>query len=190
MVAEVDLNPLLVSSPDTVTFPFRVGMVADGAFNPPATSIYPKTVLVLFLHSTKLAVWVDVEDWIINPLVDELDVRMWRAEAGVDVLIANLVMLDVAYISVPLMIHLVSGPNVDVEYLFPCPSSRLPDTARYPVNVMFVPDALVNLNAVMVVDADLRSSAVRAPLMTEIGHQHDSHRISSRDRKSPRRTGK
>ncbi len=45
MVAEVDLNPLFVSSPETVTLPLSVGMVAEGAFNPPATSIYPKTVL-------------------------------------------------------------------------------------------------------------------------------------------------
>ncbi len=45
MVAEVDRNPLFVSSPETVTLPLSVGMVAEGAFNPPLTSIYPKTVL-------------------------------------------------------------------------------------------------------------------------------------------------
>ena len=41
----------------------------------PLTLISPKTALVLFLHSTRLAVWVDVDDWMIRPLVEELDVR-------------------------------------------------------------------------------------------------------------------
>lgn len=53
MVAEVERNPLLVNSPETRALPV---MVVDGAFNPPATSMYPKTELALFLHSIRLAV--------------------------------------------------------------------------------------------------------------------------------------
>ena len=42
---------------------------------------------------------------------------------------------------------------------------RTPDTLRYPERVRFVPEALVNLRLVIVVEADLRSSAVRAPFI-------------------------
>ena len=139
----------------------------------PATLISPNTALVLFLHSMRLAVCVEVDDWMINPLVEELDVRTWRAETGVDVLMAILLIEEVAYISVPEMIHSVSAAEVEVTYLLPCPSRRFPETARYPVRVMLVPEALVNLNDVMVVDAERRSSAVRAPLMVEMVDEVD-----------------
>ena len=97
----------------------------------PATLISPKTALVLFLHSIRLAVWVEVVDWTINPLVEELEVRMWKAPAGDDVLTDILDMDEVAYMSVPEMIHLKgSSEPVEVLYLFPCPSRRFPETAR------------------------------------------------------------
>ncbi len=78
----------------------------------------------------RLAVCVEVDDWMINPLVEELAVRMWKAETGVLVLTAILLIDEVANISVPEMIHLVSAPRVEVLYLFPCPSRRFPVTAR------------------------------------------------------------
>ena len=116
----------------------------------------------------RLAVWVDVDDWMMRPRVEEFEVRTCNAEAGVLVLMEILLIVVVAYISVPEIIHLVSAPSVEVLYLFPCPSRRFPDTAMYPERVMFVPEALVNRRAVIVVEAERRSSAVRAPLMVEM----------------------
>ena len=96
----------------------------------PATFISPKMALVLFLHSTRLAVWVEVDDWMIRPRVEEEAVRIWKEETGVDVLTEILLMVVVANISVPEIIHLkgsVPSP-VEVLYLFPFGSRRLPET--------------------------------------------------------------
>ena len=79
----------------------------------------------------RLAVWVEVDDWMINPLVEELAVRIWNDPMGVLVLTAILDIEDVANISVPEMIHLKGSPPlppVEVLYLLFCPSRRLPET--------------------------------------------------------------
>ena len=100
----------------------------------PATLISPKTALVLFLHSIRLAVWVEVDDWMIRPLVEELAVRMWNDPAGVLVLTEILLIVVVANISVPEMSHLKgsvpSAAPVEVLYLLPLESRRLPETVR------------------------------------------------------------
>ena len=96
----------------------------------PATLISPNTALALFLHSIRLAVWVEVDDWMIRPRVEEEAVRIWKEETGVDVLTEILLIVVVAYISVPEMIHLNGSvlSVVEVEYLFPFESRRLPET--------------------------------------------------------------
>ncbi len=66
----------------------------------------------------------------INPLVEELAVRTWNDPAGVDVLTETLVIVVVAYMSVPEIIHLNGSvpSTVEVEYLFPLGSRRFPET--------------------------------------------------------------
>jgi len=114
---------------------------------------------------------VEVDDWMMRPLVEEFEVRMWNDPIGVLVLTAILLIDEVANISVPEMIHLKGSPPlppVEVEYLLFCPSRRLPETIIYPDNVSLVPEALVNRKAVIVVEAERRSSAVRDPFRLEI----------------------
>ncbi len=114
---------------------------------------------------------MEVDDWMMRPLVEELAVRMWNDPIGVLVLTAILLIDEVANISVPEMIHLKGSPPlppVEVEYLLFCPSRRLPETIIYPDNVSLVPEALVNRKAVIVVEGDRNSYSVRDPFSLKI----------------------
>ncbi len=74
---------------------------------------------------------MEVDDWMINPRVEELDVRMWKAETGGLGVTGILLIDEVANISVPEMIHLKGSPPlppVEVEYLLFWESRRLPET--------------------------------------------------------------
>ena len=89
-------------------------------------------VPVLDLNSRRLAVWTLVlAHWSIRLTVAELVAKTWRVEEGWVVFIASRLMVVVAYISVPEIIHLKGSPPlppVEVLYLLPWASTRSPET--------------------------------------------------------------
>ena len=106
-----------VTVPVKVTFPPTVVNVAEANLNPPNESMEPRTVPVLLLNCRRLAVWLELAHWTINPMEEELAVSIWNDDDGWVVLRANLEIDEVAYISVPEMIHL-KGSSLPVEVVY------------------------------------------------------------------------